>query len=281
MKITPVSGALGAVLDDVDPRDPNLDFDAVYQALLDHEVIFFPQVHLTSDEHMEFGRRFGEPSIFPVARARGATETTMTVIEDKENTPNAADEWHTDVTWIQTPPKCALLHMDVVPERGGDTLWCSATRAYEVLSPQFQSLLDGLVAIHDNEGFFRGVQKKMGTEGNGLIEILRRDYPPVEHPLVRTHPETGKRALMYSAQFLRRIKNLNDEESRTIVDFLDNHVKDPSLHCRWHWSEGDLAVWDERSTLHRAAADHFPYRRVIRRLEIDGDRPYFDAAVSR
>ena len=278
MQITPVTGALGAVLEDVDPRYPALDFDAVYQALLDHEVVFFPEVHLSEDEHMAFGRRFGEPSIFPVARARGATEPTMTVIEDKENMPNAADEWHTDVTWTATPPKCALLSMEVLPERGGDTLWCSATRAYETLSPRFQSLLDGLVAIHDNEGFFRGIQKRSDGDGDRLIDVLRRDYPPVEHPLVRTHPETGKRALMYAAQFLRRIKDLSDEESRAIVDFVDEHVKDPSLHCRWRWSEGDLAVWDERSTLHRAAADHFPYRRVIRRLEIDGDRPYFDPA---
>jgi len=275
MQITPVAGALGAVLDDVDPRDPG-DFDAVYQALLDYEVIFFPQVHLSADEHMAFGRRFGTPSIFPFARIMGATEPTMTVIEDRPNTPNQADEWHTDVTWTAVPPKCALLHMEVLPERGGDTLWCSATRAYEVLSPRFRTLLDGLVAIHDNEAFIGGVEAKMGESGSEAGAALRRDYPPVEHPLVRTHPETGKRALMYAAQFLRRIKDMSDEESRAIVDFLDEHVKEPSLHCRWRWSVGDLAVWDERSTLHRAAADHFPYRRVIRRLEIDGDRPYFD-----
>ena len=278
MQITPVAGALGAVLDDVDPRDPG-DFDAVYQALLDHEVIFFPQVHLSADEQMAFGRRFGTPSIFPFARVMGATEPTMTVIEDAPNTPNQADEWHTDVTWTAVPPKCALLHMEVLPERGGDTLWCSATRAYEVLSTRFRSLLDGLVAIHDNEAFIGGVERKMGERGSDAVAALRRDYPPVEHPLVRTHPETHKRALMYAAQFLRRIKDLSDEESRAIVDFLDEHVKEPSLHCRWRWSVGDLAVWDERSTLHRAAADHFPYRRVIRRLEIDGDRPYFDPAA--
>jgi taurine dioxygenase len=276
--MTPVAGALGAVLDDVDPRDPG-DFDAVYQALLDYEVIFFPQVHLSADEQMAFGRRFGTPSIFPFARIMGATEPTMTVIEDAPNTPNQADEWHTDVTWTAVPPKCALLHMEVLPERGGDTLWCSATRAYEVLSPQFRTLLDGLVAIHDNEAFIGGVERKMGETGSEAVAALRRDYPPVEHPLVRTHPETGKRALMYAAQFLRRIKDLSDEESRAIVDFLDEHVKEPSLHCRWRWSVGDLAVWDERSTLHRAAADHFPYRRVIRRLEIDGDRPYFEEPV--
>jgi taurine dioxygenase len=276
MNITPVTGALGAVLEDVDPRDPALDFDAVYQALLDYEVIFFPQVHLTEDEHMAFGRRFGTPSIFPIARLSGATEPRLTVIEDKEGELNAADAWHTDVTWTAVPPKCALLHMDVTPERGGDTVWCSATRAYDVLSPRFKTLLDGLVAVHDNEGFIRSVRMKMGDAASDLYAALRRDYPPVEHPLVRTHPETGKRALMYAAEFLRYIKDVSDEESKAIVDFLAEHVKDPSLHCRWHWHEGDLAVWDERSTLHRAAADHFPYRRVVRRLEIDGDRPYFD-----
>jgi taurine dioxygenase len=167
----------------------------------------------------------------------------------------------------------------VVPERGGDTLWCSATRAYDALSPTFRSLLDGLVAIHDNEAFIDGVEQKLGDAASEVVAALRREYPPVEHPLVRTHPETGKRALMYAAQFLRRIKDMSPEESRAIVDFLDEHVKEPALHCRWHWSEGDLAVWDERSTLHRAAADHFPYRRVIRRLEIDGDVPYFDPSA--
>ncbi len=279
MKVTPVAGALGAVIDDVDVRDPGGDFDAIYAALLEHQVIFFPQAHLTEPEHLALGARFGTPSIFPVARILGATEPTMTVIADGPESANAADAWHTDVTWTATPPKCALLHMETAPARGGDTLWCSATRAYETLSPAMQEFLAGLTVTHDNEGFIDGVMKKAGEAAESLAEALRRDYPPVSHPLVRTHPETGKRSLVFAARFIRSIDGLTPAESRAVLDLLSSHIADPALHCRWRWTDGDLAIWDERSTLHRAAADHHPQVRVIRRLEIDGDRPYFDPAV--
>jgi taurine dioxygenase len=240
-------------------------------------VIFFREVNLSEAEQFALGERFGTPSIFPVARLMGATEPTMTVIEDGPDSDNAADAWHTDVTWTATPPKYALLHMEVVPDRGGDTLWCSATRAYETLSPTMQEFLCGLTVVHDNEGFIESVALKAGDAADSLIEGLRRDYGPVEHPLIRTHPETGRRALFYAARFIRRIKDLTQAESDAILGFLAAHISEPSLHCRWRWSEGDLAIWDERSTLHRAVADHFPQRRIIRRLEIDGDRPYFES----
>lgn len=274
LTVTPVSGALGAVIEDADPRDPELDFDAVYQAMLDHEVVFFPEVGLSEAEHLAFGRRFGTPSVYPVARLMGATEPTMTVIEDGPDQPNVADVWHTDVTWTAEPPKCALLHMEVPAERGGDTLWASATRAYELFSPTMRRFLDGLTGVHDNEGFIRNLAVKTGDPEHELITGLRRDYLPVEHPLVRTHPETGKRALLYAGRFLRSITELGDDEGEAVLDLIARHVQNPALHCRWRWNAGDLAVWDERSTLHRAAADHWPQRRVIRRLEIDGDRPY-------
>lgn len=279
MQVIPVAGVLGARIEDVDLRDPNFDFDGVYQALLEYEVVFFRGVGLSHEEHLELGRRFGTPSIFPVARLMGATEPTMTVIADGPESPNAADAWHTDVTWTATPPKCALLHMEVAPARGGDTLWCSATAAYDRLSPAMQEFLCGLTVIHHNEGFVEAVMKKAGDAAPELAEGLRREYPPVEHPMVRTHPETGKRALLYAHRFIREIKGFTEAESRAIIDFLDDHVKEPALHCRWSWEAGDLAIWDERSTLHRAAADHWPQERVIRRLEIDGDRPYFDPAA--
>ncbi len=278
MKITPVAGALGARIDDVDVRDPKLDFDAVYQALLDHEVIFFPEANLSEDEQMAFGRQFGTPSIFPVARIFGATEPKMTVIADGPESRNAADRFHTDVTWTAEPPKCALLHMEVVPERGGDTLWCSATAAYDALSEPMAELLCSLVVVHDNEGFIEGVMKKAGDTADDLAAALRRDYPPVEHPMVRTHPETGKRAIMYAGRFVSHVKNLSAPESKSVLDFVEEHIKEPQFHCRWAWTKGDLAVWDERSTMHRAAADHFPQERVIRRLEIEGDRPFFTPA---
>ncbi len=276
ISITPVSGALGAVIEGTDPRDDDFDFDAVHRALLEHEVIFFPALGLTEKEQLRFGRRFGTPSVYPVARILGATEPTMTVIADGPDSPNAADAWHTDVTWTATPPAYALLHMEVVPEVGGDTLWASATKAYDALSPAMQGFLCGLTVVHDHDGFAERVAAKAGDASAAIIEGLDRDYPPVEHPLIRTHPETGKRAILFARQFISHIKDLTEAESRTVLDFIETHVKEVALHCRWSWSQGDLAIWDERSTLHRSAADHWPQRRVIRRLEIDGDRPFFD-----
>ena len=276
MDVIPVTGALGAEIRGVDLRDCDSDIDAVRSALLEHEVVFFRGVCLTEDEHLALGRRFGTPSIFPIPRLMGLTEPTMTVIEDGPDSPNQTDDWHTDVTWTATPPAFALLHMEVKPEVGGDTLWCSATKAYELLSPAMQELLCGLTVTHDNEGFIGRMIEKTGDPDHGLVQGLRTNYPPVVHPMVRTHPETGKRALLWSRNFIRHINELTKAESDAVLRMLAEHVTDPRLHCRWQWTEGDLAIWDERSTLHRAAADHFPHRRVIRRCEIDGDAPYFD-----
>ncbi len=276
MQVTPLTNALGAVVEGVDVRDPGDDFAAVHAALLEHEVIFFPGVHLTEDEHMALGRRFGTPSIFPVSRHLGATEPVLTTIVDHPGQANAADHWHTDVTWIAEPPKIALLTAVDIPERGGDTLWASGTAAYEALTPKFQDWLAGMTVVHSVEGFLMGVRKKLGDDGDDLVDALRRGYPPVEHPLVRTHPETGRRALMYSSEFMTRVVGVSDDESRAVLDFVGSWIKDVRFHVRWHWSPGDLAIWDERSTAHRAAGDHFPHARSIRRLEIDGDRPFFD-----
>ena len=118
--------------------------------------------------------------------------------------------------------------------------------------------------------------EKGGKRAEGIVEAIERDYGPVEHPLVRTHPETGKRALLYAEGFIDHVVGVSQAESDMVLKFLREHVADVSLHCRWQWREGDLAIWDERSTLHRAAGDHFPQRRIIRRLGIDGDRPYLD-----
>lgn len=278
MKITRVAGALGALVHDVELRDPNTDFGAIRRLLLEHEVIFFHDQFLTADEQIDLGRRFGEPSIFPIARLQGLLEPNPTTIEDRPDNPNVADQWHTDVTWIQEPPMAAILCMEVIPEFGGDTLWASATKAFDMLSEPMQAMLRGLTATHDNESFIAALLQKSGEARRPLAEQLRTHYPPVVHPLVRTHPETGKQALMFADGFLRRINELSDDESRAVVAMLERHFANPALQCRWSWREGDVAIWDERSTLHRAAADHVGQYRRIRRIEIDGDRPYYDPA---
>ncbi len=276
MEIIPAAGALGAELRDVDLRNPDVDIAPIRAALLEYEVVFFRGAHLSEDEHLAVGRKLGTPSIFPIPRLMGETEPTMTVLTDGPDSPNVADMWHTDVTWTATPPAFALLHMDVLPERGGDTLWCSATKAYDAFSPVMQEFLCTLTVTHHSEGFVRRLIEKVGDPEHELVTGIRRGYPAVVHPLVRTHPETGKRSLLWARNFMSHINELSDAEGRVVLDLIDRHVQDPRLQVRWQWAEGDLAIWDERATLHRAAADHWPYRRVIRRCEIDGDAPFFD-----
>ncbi len=281
MEAVPVSGALGAEIRGVDLRSLSNDqITEVRDALHRYEVIFFRGAHLTPEEHMNVAAGFGEIAIFPLSRLTGATEPTFTVITDGPESPSQADHWHTDVTYIATPPKYALLHAEVVPERGGDTLWASMTAAYEALSPTMQRLLAGLEVVHDCQSFVAGMRAKNGGSdmdalGNKMLEA----YPPVIHPLIRTHPDTGRRALFISGGFMRYIDGMHQDESRAILDLLAHHIEDPRFHCRWRWQPGDLAIWDERCTNHRSAGDYFPQVRCIRRVEIAGDRPYFDVAA--
>jgi taurine dioxygenase len=211
---------------------------------------------------------------------RGVNEPSCQVITDGPDSPGEADSWHTDVTWTAVPPKYALLCAEVVPERGGDTLWASMTTAYDALSPVMQQLLCGLAVVHDNESFIGGLMRKAGDAPGAaeLVEKLRANYPPVTHPLVRTHPDTGRQALFLGGRFMRRIVGMTEVESQTVLDFLSRHIADPRFHCRWRWTPGDLAIWDERSTNHRSAGDYFPQVRSVRRIEIDGDPPFFRPA---
>jgi taurine dioxygenase len=255
--------------------------DELKAVLHDYEVLFFRGADLTGDEHLALGRAFGAVSIFPMARLRGQTEPTFQVIADGPDSPPEADDWHTDITWTAEPPKYALLCAEVMPERGGDTLWASMTAAYDALSPVMQNLLAGLEVVHDNTVFIDAVLRKTGGGDavQQLVDELRAAYPAVTHPLVRTHPDTGRRALFLGGGFMRRIVGMTDKESHALLDLLARHIDDARFHCRWRWTPGDLAIWDERSTNHRNAGDYFPQVRRIRRIEITGDRPYFDPDV--
>jgi len=281
MRVVPVSGALGAEVREVDLRslEPR-HLPEILGVLHRYEVIFFRGAGLTPEEHMTVAAMFGDINIFPVSRLQGSTEPTFQVITDGPDSPPEADYWHTDVTWVAEPPKYALLHAEVVPERGGDTLWASMTTAYDALSPTMQRLITGLEVVHDCQSFIAGMRRKGGGPGiDRLSAKILENYPPVTHPLVRTHPETGRRALFLGGRFMRRVNGMHEAESRALLDLLARHIEDPRFHCRWRWEPGDLAIWDERSTNHRSAADHFPQARSIRRVEIAGDRPYLDRAA--
>ena len=144
-----------------------------------------------------------------------------------------------------------------------------------------QRVVSDLRVVHDNESFVAAMLRK--TRGNAgaeeVAERLRSEYPPVVHPLVRTHPDTGRRALFLGGQFMRHIEGMYDDESRALLEFLARHIDAPRFHCRWRWTSGDLAIWDERSTNHRNAGERLHQERIIRRIEIDGDRPYLDVVA--
>ena len=153
-------------------------------------------------------------------------------------------------------------------------MWGSMSTAYEALSTKMKTFLNGLTVRHDNSSFIKGMEKKMGAEAVGaLTEKLREQYPAVIHPLIRTHPDNGRKTIFFGGGFMREIIELSKPESDALLAFLGRHIEEPAFHTRWRWCQDDLAIWDERSTVHRGLSDHFPREREVRRCVIDGDRP--------
>ncbi|MFK7898716.1 MAG: TauD/TfdA dioxygenase family protein [Myxococcota bacterium] len=277
MNVKPLGGALGAEIEGVDARTlSDAEVKDVYAALLEHEVVFFRETGLDDEGHMALAAQFGTPSVFPMSRAMGDETPSFQVIHDGPESEPATDYWHTDVTWTEEPPRAAFLRATIVPDRGGDTMWGSMTAAYSALSDRMREFLETLTVRHSNESFIVGIQKKLGKAAAGPVaEKLRASYPPVVHPLVRTHPETGKQAILFGGQFMESIEELSPAESQSVLAFVKQHIDQPIFHARWRWAPGDLAIWDERVTVHRGLSDHFPREREVRRCVIDGDRPFF------
>ena len=271
-------GVLGAVVSGLDLREPLDDAtrDELVHALATHEVLFFEDQPLDGDQQLALARRFGPLTLYPIERYFGAEEPGHQVIVDDADNPPGTDLWHTDVTWLPEPPAIAFLSVVEVPAWGGDTMWASTSAAYEALSPRVRELLDGLLAEHScHESFVEIAERKSGIAG--LADKLRAAYPAVRHPLVRTHPESGRRSLyMTDRGVMHRLVDLPASESDAILDFLDRHVAEPRFQVRWRWQPGQLAIWDERTTLHRGVSDHFPQRWAIRRCTVDGEKPFFD-----
>ena len=275
ISVRPLTPTIGAVILGVDlsqPLAPERQAQ-IEAALLAHKVIFFEDQHLTPAQHRDFAACFGALHTHPLYPGVAEAPELFTLDNHKDN-PTDNDSWHTDVTFIQTPPMGAILHAHQLPPNGGDTLWCDMRAAFEALSPSLRDYLSTLDAVHDfQRGFPPGgiVAQSAGAEKHAKAVAAN---PPVTHPVVRTHPVTGADGLFVNVTFTDHIVGLNRKESDAILGLLFEHVQKPEFQVRWRWSQNAVAFWDNRVTQHYAVSDYLPHRRVMVRATILGDRPF-------
>ncbi|ASN17469.1 MULTISPECIES: taurine dioxygenase [Pantoea] len=275
LAIKPLGPFIGAQVGNLDVSRPLSDaqFEQLYHALLRHQVLFLREQVITPEQHRALAIRFGDLHIHPVyPHAEGVEE--IIVLDTHQDNPPDNDNWHTDVTFIQTPPAVALLASKVLPESGGDTLWTSGIAAYEALSAPFKTLLVELRAEHDFTKAFPEYKHRKTEEAHRQWQQAVAKNPPVYHPVIRTHPVSGKKALFVNEGFTTRIMDISQKESDALLGFLFAHVTRPEFQVRWRWQPNDLAIWDNRVTQHYANADYYPARRVMQRATVLGDQPY-------
>lgn len=279
LSIEPLNPTIGAVLRGVDLRElSDAAVEDIRAALLKHQVVFFEGQALTPAQQRDAAARFGDLHVHPLYPTDQAVPEIM-VLDNNPKNPTDNDHWHTDVTFLETPALGAFLYALEVPPSGGDTLWSSMTAAYKALSKPMRDFLGGLSAVHDFSYAFTAEGLAGSAAGRAAYEKARAEHPPVIHPVVRTHPETGEPALFVNSVFTARIKGLRREESRALMDFLNRHIQQPEFLVRWRWSPGAVAFWDNRCTQHYAVNDYLPARRVLHRATILGERPFFRAAA--
>ena len=275
LAIKPLGPFIGAQVGNLDVSRPLSDaqFEQLYHALLRHQVLFLREQVITPEQHRALAIRFGDLHIHPVyPHAEGVEE--IIVLDTHQDNPPDNDNWHTDVTFIQTPPAVALLASKVLPESGGDTLWTSGIAAYEALSAPFKTLLVELRAEHDFTKAFPEYKHRKTEEAHRQWQQAVAKNPPVYHPVIRTHPVSGKKALFVNEGFTTRIMDISQKESDALLGFLFAHVTRPEFQVRCRWQPNDLAIWDNRVTQHYANADYYPARRVMQRATVLGDQPY-------
>lgn len=278
MHIQVLSPAIGALVSDIQLNQPlgPAARDDLHAALLKHQVLFFENQAITPQQQRDLAAQFGALHIHPVYRNVPEVPEII-VLDTHDDNPPDNDNWHTDITFTQAPAQAALLSAQQLPPQGGDTLWASNIAAYEALSAPYRRLLQGLHAEHDFLRSFPAWRFARTPEERVRWEAARDLHPPVLHPVIRTHPETGQQGLFVNEGFTSRIVELGASESDAVLRHLFAHVAKPEFGVRWRWKQHDLAFWDNRLTQHYACANYLPHRRVMHRATILGERPFYQA----
>jgi taurine dioxygenase len=268
-----LSGSLGAEIKGIDLTQPLNDntYAEIRRLLVAHEVIFFREQDISPSQHKALAESFGPLQTHP---AYGTIEgfPEITILESTPEKPTMIEAWHSDMTFRKHPPMGTVLRSRIIPAKGGDTLWSSMTAAYDGLSSDMQNFLSGLTAVHDFAfGFKESLAEPGGRER--LAQAIA-DNPPVEHPVICTHPESGKKVIFVNELFTTHIVGMTAKESRALLNFLYEHVVTPEFTCRFNWQPNSIAIWDNRSTQHKPINDYFPAHRRLERTTIDGDKPY-------
>lgn len=272
IEIKQMTPAIGAEILGVDLANYDQSLiDLVHETLLTHRVVFFRDQHLSDAEHIEFARQFGNLEIHPATPKDQPNPEILRIAHGPESR-GAENMWHSDVTWRECPSLGSILRAVELPDVGGDTLFANMVLAYDRLSDEVKEKIENLTAVHDIARVFA---KRLGRKA----EELHDKYPPMEHPVVRTHPETKERVIYVNGAFTDHIKDMERAESDQLLDQLYKSAWNPEVQCRFRWEVGSIAFWDNRACQHFAASDYYPDVRVMERVTIAGDRPYFDAAA--
>ena len=277
VKVRPISGHLGAEIEGVDlAKLDDETFAAVHRVFLDHAVIVFRDQQLTYEDQISFGRRFGELDVHPIAIGMEEHPEIIRVLKPAGERASFGTSWHSDNTFFEKPSMASILYGVTLPPYGGDTLWSSMERAYEALSPGMKKILEGLIAVHSaSSAYDPKVTGEAKYRGEAAINYRHSDVidQEVEHPVTRTHPETGRKSIFVNAMFTQRIVGLSQREGDAILHFLYEHATRPEFTCRLRWQPGTIVVWDNRCTQHYALDDYESFERLMYRLSVQGDRP--------
>jgi taurine dioxygenase len=269
MEIHPLSGGLGAEILGADIRRPE-DFQQIHDAFVQHSVVVIRGQDCTPEDHLAFARRFGPINVNRFFKPVDGYPEIATVLKEKDQKQAIGEGWHTDHSYDQEPAMGSILRAIEVPPYGGDTLFASMAAAYAALSPTMRGFLDGLTAMHSSRHVFGTSTRDTEAATSGRLGNTEAATQDARHPVVITHPLSGRRGLYVNPTFTTHIEQLSADESRAVLAMLYEHCKQPEFQCRVRWRAGDMTIWDNRATWHKAVNDYHGHRRFMHRVTVEG-----------